>query len=226
MATAKSEAVIEIKPIQIVKTQIRIVGDTPLIMHCWSEKAKRMMLEAQLGIAKGKKKQIRNPVDDFIQSMYWMAGKPEYPEGASDAECTEAFETAIRNGATFGFPATAFKQAANSAAYRLGWVKNQMGLRGAFFIEADDPNGLVKIDSDTPEMREDMVRVGMGSADLRYRAQFNHWCANLNISYNAASEYGLDVVVNALNAAGFTVGIGEWRAERDGNFGRFHVATV
>ena len=52
MAT-KSE-VIEIKPIEIKKMTIRLVGDTPLIMHAWSEKAKRQMLEAQQGKAKGK----------------------------------------------------------------------------------------------------------------------------------------------------------------------------
>ena len=52
MATKKTE-VIEIKPIEIAKLNIRIVGDTPLIMHAWSEKAKREMLEAQQGAKKG-----------------------------------------------------------------------------------------------------------------------------------------------------------------------------
>ena len=60
MATKKANTeVIEIRPIEIKKVTIRIVGDTPLIMHAWSEKAKRMMLEAQMGIAKGKKKEAK-----------------------------------------------------------------------------------------------------------------------------------------------------------------------
>ena len=168
MATKKEEAVISIRPIEVKETTIRIVGDSPLIMHAWSEKAKRMMLEAQQGKAKGKKKPVKNPVDDFIQAAYWMSGKPQYPDDASEEECAAAFEAAIENGATFGFPVTAIKQAAQSAAYRLGWVKNQMGLRGSFFIKGDE-NGMVQIHSDTPEMREDMVKVGMGSADIRYR---------------------------------------------------------
>ena len=58
MATKKTE-VIEIRPIEIKKVTVRVVGDTPLIMHAWSEKAKRMMLEAQMGIAKGKKKEVK-----------------------------------------------------------------------------------------------------------------------------------------------------------------------
>ena len=47
MAT-KNVELIEIRPIEIQKTTIRVVGDTPLIMHAWSEKAKREMLEKQM----------------------------------------------------------------------------------------------------------------------------------------------------------------------------------
>ena len=225
MAVKKeTENIISIRPLEIKNTTIRIVGDTPLIMHAWSEKAKRMMLEAQQGKAKGKKKPIKNPVDDFIQSAYWLTGKPQYTDNASEEECIEAFNQAIDSGATFGFPATAIKQAAQSAAYRLGWVKNQMGLRGAFFIKADK-DGLVQIHSDTPEMREDMVRVGMGTADIRYRAQFNNWYADLTISYNSASEFSLENIVNAINAGGYVCGLGEWRPEKDGDYGQFHVAA-
>lgn len=222
---AKEAEAIVIRPIEIKKTTVRVVGDTPLIMHAWSEKAKRMMLEAQTGKAKGKKKPVRNPVDDFIQSAYWLTGKPVYPDDATDDVCADAFSQAIANGATFGFPVTAFKQAAMSAAYRLGWVKNQMGMRGAFFIDGDE-SGMVQIASDPPIMREDMVKVGMGTADLRYRAQFNNWSADLNISYNASGDFSLDNIINALNAAGFVCGVGEWRPEKDGTYGMFHIAVT
>ena len=224
MAAKKETESIQIRPLEIAETTVRIVGDTPLIMHAWSYKAKRQMLEAQQGKSKGKKKPVKNPVDDFIQAAYWMSGMPEYPEGASEEECTDAFEAAIENGATFGFPATAIKQAAQSAAYRLGWVKNQMGLRGAFFIKADE-NGLVQIHSEAPVMREDMVKVGMGTADIRYRPQFNNWYADLVISYNKASEFSLENIINAINAGGYVCGLGEWRPERDGSYGQFHVAA-
>lgn len=222
---AKEAEAIIIRPIEIKKTTVRVVGDTPLIMHAWSEKAKRMMLEAQTGKAKGKKKPVRNPMDDFIQSAYWLTGKPVYPDDATDDVCADAFNQAIANGATFGFPVTAFKQAAMSAAYRLGWVKNQMGMRGAFFIDGDE-SGMVQIASDPPIMREDMVKVGMGTADLRYRAQFNNWSADLNISYNASGDFSLDNIINALNAAGFVCGVGEWRPEKDGTYGMFHIAVT
>lgn len=217
MATKKANTeVIEIRPIEIKKVTIRIVGDTPLIMHAWSEKAKRMMLEAQMGIAKGKKKEAKNPVDDFIRSMYWLTPMPE--DGTM-----ESFEEAVANGARFGFPVTAFKQAAISAAYRMGWAKDKMSMRGAFFIDSDE-NGMIEIHSDTPEMREDMVKVGMGTADIRYRGEFKNWYADLTISYNANGQYSLENIVNIINAGGYVCGVGEWRPERDGQNGMFHVA--
>lgn len=215
MAT-KTE-LLEIKPLEIKKVTLRIVGDTPLIMHAWSEKAKRMMLEAQMGVSKGKKKEYKNPIEDFINSMYWLSDKPE-------ESTEEAFEAAIANGARFGFPVTAFKQAAISAAYRMQWAKDKMSLRGAFFIDADE-NGMIEIISDAPIMREDMVKVGMGTADVRYRGEFRNWSANLTISYNANSAYSLEKIVNIINAGGYVCGVGEWRPERDGQNGMFHVAA-
>lgn len=209
--------VVAIKPIEMQTVEVKIEGDTPLIMHAWSEKAKRMMLEAQQGKAKGKQKDVKNPVEDFINSMYWLTEQP--------TEATEAaFEKAIANGAKFGFPVTAFKQAAISAAYRMGWVKDKMGLRGAFFIESDFGD-MIEIKSEPPVMREDMVKIGMGTADLRYRGEFRHWTATLRIKYNINGQFSLESILNIINAGGTICGVGEWRPEKDGQFGMFHIVT-
>lgn len=225
MAIAKkTEEVIEIRPIEIKKATVRIVGDTPLIMHAWSSKAKRMMLEAQTGKAKGKKTPVKRPAADFCESMYWMTGAPEYDDNTPDEEVMERVCEAIENGATFGFPVTAIKQAAQSGAYRLGWVKNQMEMRGAFFIEGDE-RGLVQVHSDAPVLKEDMVRIGQGKADIRYRGEFRNWYMDLSIAYNASGNISLENIINAINAGGFTVGIGEWRPEKDGSYGTFHVSA-
>lgn len=224
MATAKKTELVEIKPIEMRTIEITVIGDTPLIMHAWSEKAKRMMLEAQQGKAKGRKRDLKNPVDDFIQSMYWLTEKPEYPDGASEEECEQAFEEAIGNGAKFGFPVTAFKQAAISAAYRMGWAKDKMSMRGAFFIESDFGD-MVEIVSDAPVIREDMVKIGMGTADLRYRGEFRNWKSTMRIKYNTNGQYSLENIINIINAGGTVCGVGEWRPERDGQFGMFHVAA-
>lgn len=217
MAT-KNVELIEIRPIEIQKTTIRIVGDTPLIMHAWSEKAKREMLEKQMKKTKSSAREAKNPVEDFIRSMYWLTPVPE--------EMTEeGFNKAIDAGARFGFPVTAFKQAAISAAYRMTWAKDKMSMRGAFFIDGDD-NQMIEIHSDTPIMREDMVKVGMGVADIRYRGEFRNWYADLTISYNKNGQHTLEQIINIINAGGYVCGVGEWRPEKDGQFGMYHVEAT
>ncbi|MCI5484346.1 MAG: hypothetical protein MR426_04665 [Clostridiales bacterium] len=214
---AKTIETIEIKPIEIRKTTIRIVGDTPLIMHAWSEKAKREILDKQMKKTKSSAREAKNPVEDFIRSMYWLTPMPEEMS-------QEGFEEAIEKGARFGFPVTGFKQAAISAAYRMGWAKDKVSMRGAFFIDGDE-NQMLEIHSDTPVIREDMVKVGMGTADIRFRGEFRNWYADLTISYNANGQYTLEQIVNIINAGGYVCGVGEWRPERDGQYGMFHVAS-
>lgn len=221
---AKTTEIMEIKPIDMKIVEVTIVGDAPLIMHAWSEKAKRMMLEAQQGKSKGKKKEAKNPVDDFIQSLYWISGKPELNDNASEEECEIAFENAIKNGASFGFPVSAIKQAAINAAFRMGWSKDKASLKGVFFIESDY-NDLVLIKSDKPIMREDMVRI-VGTADLRYRGELRNWSATFRIKYNANGKYSLENIINIINAGGTVCGIGEWRPERDGQFGTYHIQSI
>ena len=57
MATKKNDntQVIKIAPIKLQKAKITLVGDTPLIVHSWSEKAKKEMLAAQQKKKKDKK---------------------------------------------------------------------------------------------------------------------------------------------------------------------------
>lgn len=217
MATKKEETV-QIKPLDIQKVNIRIVGDTPLIVHAWSDKAKKMMLDAQTGATKTSAKEKRDPFDDFIQSLYWLEGKPE-------KSTPEAFMKAVEKGAKWGFPVGAIKQAANSAAYRLKWVKNQMELRGSYFLNTEYGD-MCEIKGSVPEMREDMVRIGMGSADLRYRGEFKNWYADMTLEYNASGGMSLEQIINCINAGGYVCGLGEWRPEKDGSFGKFHIETA
>jgi hypothetical protein len=192
--------------------KVWLVGDTPLITHAWSEKAKREMLGKQ-GKAPSGGKEERNPHADYIASLYEMGD------------------------GVYGFPVTGIKKCILSRAHKDKgtartdvrsslWLDAQMvrvrpALAGAI---CDMP--LVRIWGGDPEMREDMVKVGAGlnkTANLAYRGQFTHWAIRISGRYNP-------VVVNAatLSAlifeAGMACGLGEWRIERDGVFGTFHAA--
>ena len=137
----------------------------------------------------------------------------------------EEFAKAVEAGAKWGFPVGAIKQSANSAAYRLKWVKNQMELRGTYFLKSEYGD-LGEIKGSIPEIREDMVRVGMGTADIRYRAEFKEWYMDFILEYNASGGMTLEQIINCINAGGCCCGLGEWRPEKDGDFGRFHVETI
>lgn len=75
-------------------------------------------------------------------------------------------------------------------------------------------------------MREDMVKIGMGTADIRYRGEFRNWYADMEISYNVNGQYTIEQIINIINAGGYACGVGEWRPERDGQYGMFHVTAT
>lgn len=209
MATIKKEEVM-IPAINIQYATIKVVGDSPLIVHKWSEKAKKEILDKQMKKAKTKGHDAKDPVRDFIDSLYWLEGEPE-------EKTEEGFAKAIEAGARFGFPSVAFKASAVSAGYRSGVTKDKVSMNAAFHIDGE----FVEIKG-VPDMREDMVKVGMGTADIRYRGEFKEWSATFQVKYNA-SAISLEQLVNLFNLGGFACGLGEWRAEKGGAFGMFHV---
>lgn len=71
-------------------------------------------------------------------------------------------------------------------------------------------------------MREDVVRIGMGTADLRYRPEFPEWTASLVVRF-VASSISQESVLSLINAGGFGVGVGEWRPEKSGQNGQYRV---
>jgi hypothetical protein len=211
--TKKTEEVIELKKIEIAYLPLVLTGDSPLIVHAWGDKAKREILDKQMKKAKTAK-EARNPIADVINSLYWLENKPE--------EMTEeAFFKAIKKGARFGFPSTAFKAAAVSAGYRAGVIKNKVGAFAAFHIDGEFVEIIGK-----PEPREDMVRLAGpgGVADIRFRGMFQVWKAALNIKY-CPNLISAEILINLFNLGGFSCGIGEWRVEKGGEFGMFHVQT-
>lgn len=184
---------IELPRLEIKTLEIVLVGDSSLICHAWSGKAKRAMLDAQMKRAK-QAKEAKDPERDYEESLYKLS-----------------------NG-KYGFPAVAFKSSAVDACSHIEGI-TKVEARGAFHISAE----MIEIDGE-PTPREDMVRVGMGKADLRYRGEFKAWKARLPVRYNS-SVLSAEQIVHLFNVGGFAIGVGEWRPQRDGSYGMFHVAT-
>ena len=196
--------------------ELWVVGNMPLISHAWSEKAKLAMLAKQVkSISAGR--EVRDPEADFLSSLYEM-GEP----------------------GVYGFPATALKKAILGVAHKDKGVARSgaMGLQAALWIQpkitrvrpalagamCDMP--LLQIWGSKPEMREDMVRVGtrIKSADFAYRAQFTIW------AFRVRGHLNIDILpITSLNElireAGIAIGVGDWRNEKSGYFGAFHLAN-
>lgn len=224
--TKKEATIVCIKPIVKKTAKIRIIGDSPLIVHAWSEKAKKELLASQQGTKlKKDKKQAKNVYGEIAEALYWMNGKPD----VAYADWTEELLDKYAASEQFGFPACAVKAAAVSAAFRLGWTKDKVSARGAFMIFGDNGSEFIEIKSFKPEGepkfvgREDSVRIGMGTADLRYRPEFANWYMDVTISFNENGNFSLSDIVNMLNAGGDQCGLGEWRIEKGGSWGAFHV---
>ncbi|MDK1386381.1 hypothetical protein QN224_13275 [Sinorhizobium sp. 8-89] len=209
-APKKQEIGIELPRLDIRLMEVTVIGDSPLIVHAWSEKAKREMLGKQMKTAK-QAKEAKDPRADFESSLYRLA------DGG------------------YGFPSIGFKAAAVTACTSVAGI-TKVAARQAFHILGEDVDvigafegtrarhNLVRIEGGAPSMREDTVRVGMGMADLRYRGEFADWYAKLLVRFNA-NVLSESQILNIVNVAGFAVGVGEWRPEKDGMSGMFHVAT-
>jgi hypothetical protein len=201
--------------------EIHIVGKSPLITHAWSEKAIKMMLDKQMGIAsKGREK--KDPFADFKGSLYPVVG----------------------DVMQFGMPAPAFKACSVTAANSVELKMTQM--RQAFHVNfytvpiTGEPITKPLTDWDVRykkelapyhklgiSMRMDVVRLETGVADLRFRAWWPKWKAKLEVEYNPRM-ITLPQLVNLIRAGGEGCGVGEWRPSsphcRSGEYGRFTIA--
>lgn len=193
--------------------RIWLVGDTPLITHAWSQKAKLEMLSKQVKATRGGK-EARDPQADFVSSLYEMS------EGV------------------YGFPATGIKNCILSSAHKDKGIARSTVL-SALWIDADMVRvrpalagavcdmPLVRITGGDPEMREDMVKIGSGLnkiANLAYRAQFTVWAMSITGRFNS-SVITAEALAFLIQESGMASGLGEWRNERKGMFGAFHLAS-
>jgi len=224
-APAKKDVTIHVPKPKIEYVELPVVGTQILGVHQWAEKSRKEIRDKQMQKPKDKKG-ARNPFEEFLASMYTdppMCGlTPEQRQiglKMSDEEFKREYIIPGSPNARYFFPLIGFKKALVRACTQTDSLKMTFA-RGAFHV-MPDKDIYIEIFG-VPYMREDMVRIGQGTADLRYRGFFPTWCAKVRIKF-LANSISADQVANLLHTAGFSVGIGEWRPEKDGFCGTFEV---
>lgn len=197
---------------------LHIVGISPLITHAWSKKAIDMMLGKQMGTASAGREK-KDPFADFEGSLYKV------------------------EGGGYGMPAPAFKAAAVGAANDVK-MKMTESRRAFHVMTYTIPITGPKITKPLNEwdekywdklqpylahgihMRQDLVRLETGVADIRFRPEWTEWECDLTVEYNA-NVITLEQLVNLFHQGGYGSGIGEWRPSspvcRSGEYGRFKI---
>lgn len=193
-----AKSVISIPAPQMSSITLKAVGISPLIVNKFSEKSQRQIEDNQQGkgkVAKG----ARKPKDEYEGAFY------------------------VADNGGYGFPASAFKLAMVSAGSLL-WKSKNKSIDGKMVMMSVFIRGKYLKIKGKPHMATDTVRLANGSADVRYRPQFDEWQCELIIDFNEG-VFTKEAVVNLLAQAGQFVGVGDWRPEKRGSNGRFNVTA-
>lgn len=194
-AKKKADEPILIKPLNFQTISVPIVGTSPLLMHKFSDAAKEEVDKKRRGENTGKK--------NFIKVDEEIAGAIYYTSNGK-----------------FGFPAAAFKNAMIRGGSMAGFVMTKLNL--SFRILGEDAD-MVELKTNVPRKHTAIGRnPNSGGAVVIHRPEFEQWEATLKIRFDA-DVITQDQIVNLLNRAGETVGVGDWRLEKKGNFGAFMV---
>ena len=201
MSKKPTATTIEIQRIEMGRIRVHLLGTTPMIMHKFSHKAWHELLFPQEEKNKAAKASTlkHDPLQEFRQCCYTNR---------------DASEPTLLH-----YPAGAFSKAIASAALDIPGAKKAQILRLVSITSTQvNVHGI-------PMLGMDMVRSGGMDRvpDVRTRAYFPEWTCDLEIEF-ATSLIGSNQIINLLAAAGVIVGLGDYRPQKGGQFGKFVVA--
>lgn len=204
----QEQKLVLLQSMKIETMKLKLIGDSPLVINRFSEKAQTEIETKQAGKAKPKTggRAKREPKKEY-QAAKWLDVKKK--------DC---------------LPALYFKMSFVAAAARFYHERQRPLLYGSLWVKGNtitpDGEDAVKLKFKKVEMCTKHVRLqGVGRPlDLRYRPMYHDWSCDLVIDYDA-SVLTREAVAEFVARAGFSVGLCEWRAEKGGPWGRFRIAT-
>lgn len=209
--------VIEVAPLKLTQFQLTLVGETPLIMNNFNQRGQGLadMRDRMLGVPAPKKgnRPPKDPLRAFRDSLY----SHDEPKVKGTLKGFLAGKKVTATG-SFYVLFSMLKGSIETAATDVDGA-SKAGVRRAVRVIEYTPKLIHKA---PPYMVEHVTRLPTGAPDLRYRARFDDWAVTFTVQVNSA-VLSFERVVNLFNTAGFTSGLGDWRPEHGGEFGRFHV---
>ena len=192
---------VKIPPIRQERAIFEIEGTSPLIVHPWTAKAKRELLDKHRKIARPPR-EAKDP-DALYESMLFP----------------------VKGG--YLQPAIWFKKAMVSACRLMQGVPMTEAKMLIHVFGLDGGNEII-VEGD-PHRIEDMVRVGKGlnkTADVRIRAQFDSWRTKIMVLYHPI-KLSAAQIASLLQESGTWNGVGERRPQTEGNtFGLYRIAKA
>lgn len=190
-----------------------LIGESPLMVHKFSEKMRKAILDKHMGEATAGRDR-KDPEANFQAARYRLTdGSDGVPAGGMKAAIVKGF---IKGSGVFITKA-----------------------KGAIRVIADDPaTNLVRIigpqdKTNWPKIENDgkggVVRNATGVIDIRHRPQFWPWGLAIEVEF-LPSVTSMSQVLQAVAVAGFIEGLCEWRPgskqSLSGSFGTWRLATA
>lgn len=208
----KKTVSISLPEIKLERHELCLIGNAPLIVHAFPEKARKQMLDKQMKTAKGGR-DARDPLQEVLNARYQLGDGRD------------------------GFPAVGFKASAVTACTSLSDI-TKVAARQAFRVAGEPMNSagviegafvrtaLVPLYAHEPTIREDIVRLSGPSrtAEVRYRPEYSIWGVKLDIVLNS-QVISIGQLGSMFQAAGHGVGVGDYRPERNGDCGTFDLVS-
>jgi hypothetical protein len=193
-----TETGLDIQPVVMGRIGVWLRGASPLIVHRYASKAWReLLMPSQKKNAAAKAANLKHdPLQEYQECLY-INRDPSEPT-------------------LLHFPAGAFSKAMASAALDLPGASKSQILR------------LVNLSSlqvnlyGLPSLGMNMVRNSdmKHTPDVRTRAYLEEWAAFIEIEY-VKSLIDQSQIFNLVGAAGLIVGVGDWRPQKGGQYGKF-----
>lgn len=207
----KTEKTIEVKRIAINTATIRIVGDGDLILNKMDAPTTRNLTDQRKDKAKSMEKP--NYWEEVITKIHWRDGTPkDFSE--------DGMKDALRNNAPC-LSAFGLKKSFGQAVVRNGVDTYSTKFDACMNIVAE--NNLVPIKFTDHYIDEKLMSPKRGAPVLVKQNRFSGWSADIKIQYLDNGAFSLEQIIQIINLAGFSMGIGSGRSS---GYGRYHIVGV